>query len=224
MRVVKKVANMNYRQQAFRDKFTDAAGHFGVSWEKIVSLKVRENVGTYHEYKELLDALQGEAGLDHTPVAGNFRGNGHLVGNAKTKVIVVEHETGLEILYVAGAVASIIGLVPLVLRYWRAIRGRFHKPRHHDFHTLETRRIDINGCLIEEQNSGLGLPWADPFDIMSPALLSAAENIDVEIQRLKAAINGLAERMNVVEKKLAERKPRQAAKVRKEKTRKIPKP
>lgn len=186
-------------------------------------LKARENVGAYHEYRELLDALQREAGLNHSPVSGNFQGNGHLVGDAKTRVIVVEHETGLEILYVAGSVASIIGLVPLVLRCWRGIRGHFRGPRHPDFHTMEIRRLDSSGQLIEERNHGMGVPRTESIDIVNQALLSAAENIDGEIQRLKTTVETLVARIDAVEKKLAEKKPRRAAKMRKSKTRKKPK-
>lgn len=211
---------MNHREQAFRAKFADAAKEFGVAPEQIVSLKARENVGAYHEYKKLLDTLHREVGLNHSPVSGNFQGNGHLVGNAKTKVIVVEHETGLEILYIAGSVASVIGLVPLVFRCWRAIRGHFRETRHPDFHTLETRRIDNNGQLIEERNHGMGVPWTESIDIMNQALLSAAENIDGEIQRLKTTVETLVARMDAVEKGLAEKKPRRATKTRKPKTKK----
>jgi len=211
---------MNYREKAFQCKFADAAKEFGVAPEQIVSLKARENVGAYYEYKELLDTLRREVGLDHSPLSGNFQGNGHLVGNAKTKVIVVEHETGLEILYVAGSVASIIGLVPLLLRCWRAIRGHFRGHRHPDFQMLEIRRLDNNGQLIEERNHGMGLPWTKSFDIVNQALLSAAENIDGELQRLKATVEVLVARIDSVEKKLAEKKLRQATKTRKPKTKK----
>lgn len=215
---------MNYREKAFQCKFSDAAKEFGVAPEQIVSLKARENVGAYHEYKGLLDTLQREAGLDHSPVSGNFQGHGHLVGNAKTKVIVVEHETGLEILYIAGSVASIIGLVPLVLRCWKAIRGHFRGHRHPDFHMLEIRRLDNNGQLIEKRNHGMGLPWTESFDVVNPALLSAAENIDGELQRLKATVEALVARVDAVEKGLAEKKPRRAAKTRKSKAKARKKP
>ena len=205
----------HWRNDAFKAKFAAAAKELAAVPEQLVSLKVRENVGHYHEYKELLDALQREAGLNHAPVAGNFQGNAHLIGNAQTKVIVVEHETGLEILYIAGSVASIISLVPLVLRCWRAIRGHFHQPRHPDFHTMEIRRLDSNGRLVEEEHHG-GLSWSEPLDIMNPVLLlSTAENIDKEIKSLKATAESLTGRMNAVEKKLGK-------KTRKAKTKKNP--
>ena len=215
---------MDYREIAFKAKLADAASQLGVPVEQIVSMKVRENVGGYREYQELLDALQREAGLDHSPVDGKFQGNGHLVGNAKTKVIVVEHETGLEILYIAGSVASIISLVPLVLRCWQAIRGHLHRPHHPDFHALEIRRIDSSGRLVEERDRGMGLPWSESLDVMSQALLSAAENIDGEMRRMKAAIESLADRLDAVEKKQARKGPRRATKEKKAKTKKRKKP
>ncbi|MBN2021224.1 MAG: hypothetical protein JW809_00380 [Pirellulales bacterium] len=63
-----------------------------------MSLKIRENVGGYHDYHVLLRELEREAGIQSQDVQGNFQGNGYLVEQSKTKVIVVEHETGLEIL------------------------------------------------------------------------------------------------------------------------------
>ena len=66
------------------------------------------------------------------------------------KLLAVEHETGLEVLYVAGSVASLFGLIPLVLQGWAAIRGRFPR-RHAQFdEPVEVRRIDNAGRLQEE--------------------------------------------------------------------------
>ncbi len=212
---------VDYREKAFKEKFADAAAQLGVSSEQIVSLKVRENVGAYHEYQELLGVLGREARIDHAPVPGNFQGKGHLVGDTKTKIIIVEHETGLEILYVAGSIASIVGLVPLVLQCWRAVRGHLRGSRHHDFPaTVETRRLDSGGHLVEERNHGMGLPWSDSFDIVNRALLSAAEDIDGEMQHLKSAVADLVERVDAIEKRCAKKKPRKAAKTRTKKAKK----
>ncbi len=202
------VSSEEWRKSAFKAKFAAAAKELGAPPEQLISLKLRENIGDYHEYRELLEALRREAGLSHSPVAGNLQGNGHLIGNAKAKVIVVEHETGLEILYIAGSVASIIGLVPVVLQCWRAIRSHFHRRHHPESETLEIRRMDSTGRLVEERDHRGGLPWSGPLDITTQSLLSKAGNIDKEIQDLKTAVKRLKSRVNAVEKKLAEKKPR----------------
>jgi len=41
----------------------------------------------------------------------------------RVTLILVEHETGLEILCIAGSIASLIGLVPLVLQGWHPWSG-----------------------------------------------------------------------------------------------------
>jgi hypothetical protein len=213
---------MDHREEAFKTKFVGAARQLGVAPDQVVSLKLRENVGGYREYQELFDALQRDAGLDTSPVAGSFQGNARLVGNARTKVIIVEHETGLEILYVAGSVASIIGLVPLVLQCWKVIRGHIRRRHHDEFLALESRRIDSSGRLAEEQGHGVGLPWSESLDIMNRGLLSAAENLDAELQRLRTTVGSLADRMSAVEKKLADTKLRRVAIAGKTKTKKRP--
>ena len=100
------------RQSEFEDKFLDAAEFLGCRPNELVSLKLRESVVNYQEYRKLLQELEHEAGVRSKEVQGKFRGTGHLIENSKTKVIVVEHETGLEILYIAG---------PL-LHFWGSFR------------------------------------------------------------------------------------------------------
>ena len=215
----KPVSSEEWRKGTFKVKFATAAKELGAPSEHLISLKLRENIGNYHEYKdeykELLDVLRREVGLSHSPVAGNLQGNGHLIGNAKAKVIVVEHETGLEILYIAGSVASIIGLVPVVLQFWRAIRSHSHRRLDPGLETLEIRRMDSAGRLVEERDHRGGLPWFGPLDITTQSLLSKASNIDEEMQNLKTDVKRLKSRLNAVEKKLAGKKPRRQPQARK---------
>jgi len=206
------------RQEAFKAKFAEAAKQLGVTVHDIVSLKMRDNVSAHHEYRALLETLQREVGLHTSPLSGNYQGNGHLVERNNTAVIVVEHETGLEILYIAGSLASIISLIPLVLRCWRAIRGHSHGPRHPSFDMLEVRRIDGSGHLVEEHVHGMGSPWSEPVDFMNQALFSAAEHIDGDIQQLKKIVENLLSRVKAVEQALAEKtKPRKSKGTKKRK-------
>lgn len=201
---------MDNRDQVFKDKFADAAKQLGVSTEQVLSLKLRENVGHYHEYTELLDTLQRDGGIHHSPVSGRYLGNAHLVGNARTKIIVVEHETGLEILFIAGSVASIVSLVPLVLQFWRAVRGHFMRPHHFGIEAAEIRRIDSSGRLVEEMNHALNFAGSESLAIVNKLLLAAAEKIDGEIRVLNDSVESLAERVNALEKKSVEKAPTKA--------------
>jgi hypothetical protein len=190
---------MNDREQRFMNKFTDAARHLGSAAEKIVSLKVREDVGGYHDYRHLLQELEHEAGIRSREIQGAFAGGAYLLENSKTKVIVVEHETGLEVLYIAGSVASLISLIPMILKGWSKVRH--YVARHHDpdIQRIETRRFDGSGHLIEDHNNALAVPWSSPLGVVNTALLSAAEGIDEEVTRLREAIRALATRVAVLE-------------------------
>jgi hypothetical protein len=193
---------MNHREQAFRNKFADAATHLGAAPEQLASLKIRENVGGYEEYHELLHALEHHAGIRSRSVQGDFQGNGYLVEQSKTKVVIVEHETGLEVLYIAGSIASLLSLIPLILRCWSVVRGDGrHRPP--DFRQVEMRRLGDNGRLVEDRKTGLDVPWAAPLSIMNTVLISAAETIDGEIQGLRLAVQKAAKRIDTLEKTIA---------------------
>lgn len=190
---------MDHREQAFRAKFAAAAPHLGAAPEQLASLKIRGNVGGYHEYHELLHTLEHEAGIRSRGIQGDFQGNSYLIEHSKTKLIVVEHETGLEILYIAGSVASLLSLIPLVLRCWSVVHGGGrHRPP--DFHRVEIRRLNADGHLVEENRDGLDVPWAAPLSIMNTALLSAAESIDLEINQLRLAVLDATKRIGTLEK------------------------
>ena len=186
------------RETSFRERFSFAAKHLGTTPEQVVSLKVRENVPG-HEYQELLHALEHEAGVSSGRID---QCASHLLEHSKTKIIVVEHETGLEILYIAGSVASLISLIPLVLRCWSWVRDPHSRAqRPPEFRSVETRRLGSDGHLIEERSNGLAVPWAEPLSVMNTAMLTAAENIDAEIQQIKQTVGVLTKRLVALEKR-----------------------
>ncbi len=201
---------MNGREKNFFDKFADAAAHLGTTPNQVVSLKIRENVHG-HEYTELLHALEHEAGFRSRVLPGRLQGPGYLIECSKTKVVLVEHETGLEILYIAGSIASLISIIPLVLRCWNSLRdphGRGHRPP--ELRSVEIRRLDEHGHLVEERSNGLDVPWAAPLSAVNTALLVAVESIDADIQSVKKTVGLLAKRVD----ELAAR-PRMSARPRK---------
>lgn len=192
---------MDYREQQFRMKFEHAAEQLGTAPHQIVSIKLRDNGGDYQEYKELFTTLTHEAGLKATPASGNLQGNGRLIENAKTKVIVVEHETGLEILYIAGSIASLIGLIPVVLKCWSGIRGRFGRPHHMAPDRVEVRRLSEDGKLVEEPSHVWNSHWGGSFSAVDDAILMAAERIDSELDTMRQSLESLAARVDTLEGK-----------------------
>jgi len=116
---------MDYREKAFREKFDNAARHLGVEPKQVVSLKFRETVSSYSEYHHLLDILQREANVSYQKLNDNFQGTGYLVADKSSKIVLVEHETGLELLYIVGSIASLVGLIPLIRQCW------FSQPINH---------------------------------------------------------------------------------------------
>ena len=188
----------DYRQNAFREKFSSAAGILGVAPTEVVSLKVRENVGSYSEYHQLIRSLEREFDFKCSSVDDGLQGRGHLLTGKQTKVIVVEHETGLEILYIAGSIASLVAVIPLILKSWRDVRG-FINPKN-PFNSIEIRRIDANGNLYESPNDpSKDHGIADPFSINA----TVAHLIHLELQSLATRTEALLPRVAALEQRLA---------------------
>jgi hypothetical protein len=193
---------MDYRAEAFRKKFSDAGRHLGVRPNQIVSLKLRENVNSYAEYREFLHALERETGLEWSEVDGELQGKGYLLSDKSSRVIFVEHESGLEILYIAGSIASLIGLVPLIVQGWRAFRFR-HLGRHDfDHRGIEIRQLDEKGHLSEDHIHDSMVFTPGPFSA-NAALASAAKTIECDLRRLMNQMQSLTRRVEVLEKQMA---------------------
>jgi hypothetical protein len=188
------------RQAVFEAKFKSAALELSTKPTELISIKVRENVPSYEKYKELIQHLNNVPGTHSKSIEGEFSGSAYLVENSKTRIIVVEHETGLEIISVIGSVASLVGLVPLALRCWNFLRdrdGRGH--RRAELQEIEIRRLDSAGVLIEEDSGALSVPWSDPLISLNTVMLSAAELMDGEIVQLKARVERVELRLQNIE-------------------------
>ena len=191
---------MDYRTEAFKTKFSDAGRHLGVTPKDVVSLKLRENVSSNAEYREFFRALEHEAGFQCTPVDGNLQGKGHLLSDGSSRVIIVEHETGLEILYIAGSIASLIGILPLIVQGWRAFRGHHAGRRDFDDRGVEIRRINENGHLSEDHIHERNLFHTPPFTANTFLATSAAKTIESELQQIKEQIKSISRRVDAIER------------------------
>ena len=191
---------MDYREKAFIEKFKNAALNLNVKPSEIISLKFREIVNSYSEYHNLLDSLDHEFNVSYKKLTNNFQGNGYILTDSHSKVIIVEHETGLEILYIAGSIASLIGLVPLILKGWNVLRGH-NNSRHypHDFRNIEIRKLDDSGNLKEEHIHE-SIIFDNPV-LPNSVFISATQNLEAEILKLKEEVNSLTNRIKAIEKK-----------------------
>jgi hypothetical protein len=190
---------MDYREDSFRRKFAVASQILGVPPEQIVSLKLREDVSSYGDYRQLVDSLHHDAGLEWSEIQADLQGRGYLLGDGNVRVIVVEHETGLELLYIAGSIASLIALVPLVLDGWHALRGQYSGRRGVPDRGMEIRRIDDAGCIHEEP---VHERFPGPFLAMEsalPALATTAGLIEAELRTLNDQIQRLNARVEALE-------------------------
>jgi hypothetical protein len=209
---------MDYREESFKRKFNAAAQHLSAPADQIVSLKLRETVSSYSDYRELVEMLQHEAGIHYSEVDGDLQGRGYLLSHEKTKLLLVEHETGLEILYIAGSIASLVGLVPLILQGWAAIRRQF-SPRHvPNDGPVEIRRIDRTGHLQEEhlhprQLSGSLLH----IGAFAPTVSITATIIENDMRSLVQEVEQLGRRVDAIEEDAKPKGPAIPSKVSKSK-------
>lgn len=146
---------MDSRTDSFAQRFRSAQTHLKAQViHDLVSLKYRalRDVPS-SDYLHLVDDLKRDEALDVSLVDGGFGGQAWLVTDrAQNRAILVEHETGLEILGAIGSVASLIALLPMISSGWTRLRHRFFGPPYdRDVEGIEVRRIDPDGNLTEQQ-------------------------------------------------------------------------
>lgn len=153
----------------------------------MVSLKYRDHCANNSEYSHFIDGyLRAALNLTVDRVEGEFGGHAWLVSDkSKNRAIVVEHETGLEILGVIGSIASVIALLPLISSGWTKLRDRFSH-RHFDDPTgsIEIRRFDQRNILIEEH-----APSVEVYVLN--ITLQEHELLKQKVQQLEAEIDNL---------------------------------
>lgn len=98
--------NLDYRTESFRNRFKNAQSIIKAkSYRDLVSIKLREPCVNYHDYQEFIDCVQHDLFLRIEPLDNDLHEKTHIVIDSdNNKVILVVHETGLEILYIAGKI------------------------------------------------------------------------------------------------------------------------
>ena len=167
----------------YKQKLEECGLLLNVKPSQIVSLKCREMMD-HGYYTDLLDRLKATNTIHIKDVGSAFNGHAYLVSRGAQNIVLVEHETGLEILYIA---SSIAGLVRFVLQVGSMIgnRRRHHMgpPIHLD--DVEVRYLDEADNLIEEHRRDYF-----PYEVFLPPETNQAE------------IEQLTKRVATVERKL----------------------
>lgn len=149
-------AILNYRRDSFLRRFRSAQFSLGAQdIQGLVSFKYRDDPVGPSEYSHFIDDyLRQNLHFDVAKVDGDFGGQAWLVTDkAQNRAMLVEHETGLEILSAVGSVASLIALLPLISSGWAKLRRRFLRP-HFDrpnSEGVEIRQFNQNNVLVEQQ-------------------------------------------------------------------------
>ena len=189
---------MKSRESTFQTKFSEAATILGVKTQNVISIKLRDGCSPYREYQELINILETEYGLNIKKTDAELQGNGFICQYEKQKVVAVEHETGLEILYIAGSVASLIGLIPIILDVWNRVKGFMKRLPSRDFQKIEIRRI-IDGKLFENKLNAIEGPSHLPLSVLNVFFSHGLEIIDEEMNSLRKKVEILEERLSKIE-------------------------
>ena len=188
----------DWRKKTFLTKFQEAAAELNAaSHRDVESLKFRDSTSS-HDYRELVTEL---APLGVKEIKGDYQGKAWKLTDADdNSIIIVEHETGLEILYIVAAVASIVSLVPIIVNTWNRIRD--HWPPHRGRFGPggpERRRFDRNDRLIEEP--------APPVEaIMFQHLLNQYDKLSERISSLETEVLSLKRHIDSPPKSVAKKK------------------
>ncbi len=168
---------MNNNENYFRQKFKECGKFLNVKPANLISLKYRE-MRDHHYYIELLGHLKNIKGLAIKDIGDALNGKAYFVSYGNQNIVLVEHETGLEILYIAGSIASLIGLVLQISSMISNRRQRFDSFPS-SFEDVEVRYFDNADKLIEEHKHHYL-----PYEIF---LLPQSNNADTELLRNRIA-------------------------------------
>jgi len=174
---------MNGNEKYFEQKFIECTKFIKAKPKDIVSLKYRDSNDNYF-YEELLDNLNKIDGLIVDTLGYVLNGKAHKISYGSQNIILVEHETGLEILYISGSIASLIALVLQVGSMITDHRKRTHSFPH-DMRDVEIRYFDKQDNFIEESR-----PNYLPYEIF---LLQQPDN--KEIDKLKKRLDNLEKKI-----------------------------
>lgn len=179
---------MDHRTDSFFRRFTRAQSHLKVQdIYGLVSLKYRNDHPdfSHSDYPHFIHHyLKGELHFNVKQVASEFGEQAWLVSDkSQNSVILVEHETGLEIL---SALSSIATLIPLISSGWTKLRDKFsHRHFDHPNSGVEVRRFDQSNVLIEEQTPSVEVFILNIIQQDNALLRQKVQQLEAEIDKIK---------------------------------------
>jgi hypothetical protein len=188
--MLKKENSMDQRTEPFIRKFQSAQRYLQAKdIQDLVSLKFRDDCIDDQQYSHFIDQyIRQSLAFAVEPAQGDFWGRAWVVtDNHDNRVVLVEHETGLEILAVAGSVASLIALVPVISSGWNKLRDRFsrHYMDRDSGGLVEVRRFNETNILIEQRTPSIEVyvfgATLDEYSHMK----TRVETLEVEVAALK---------------------------------------
>jgi hypothetical protein len=180
---------MNRDDKYFEQKFNECSKFIKANPKDIVSLKYRE-IRDHNYYQELLSNLNNIEGLKIENLGHIMNGISYKISYGSQRVVLVEHETGLEILYISGSIAS---LIALILQVASMISGRRKGMQGYpnDLRDVEVRYFDKKGEFIEDHRSNYL-----PFEIflLPQALITDIEMLNKRVANLEKKIKQLTDK------------------------------
>jgi hypothetical protein len=187
---------MNHNETYFRQKFAECGKFLHTEPSRLVSLKYRR-ASDRSFYDDLLIRLRSITGMHVTDLGNTLNGRAYLLTYGGQNIVLVEHETGLEILYIAGSVASLIGLVLQINSVRRSHRPEFdHFPP--DLDDVEVRYFDDADRFVQEHRHHY-LPY-EVF-LMPQSSGPDIESLEARIARIETRLDILAKKPEKKSKK-----------------------
>ncbi len=185
---------MDNNEKYFHQKFIECGKILSVQSSDLVSLKYR-NMRNHQYYNDLLDNLGKVKGITIKDLGNILNGRAYLISANKQKIILVEHETGLEILYIAGSIASLIGIVLQISSMVSSHRRNINSFSEY-YDVVELRYINSEGKFIEEHKHNYL-----PIEMFLP---TQVDNNEIEL--LKKKIVSLEKKVNRLSKNQTKKK------------------
>lgn len=183
---------MDTRSEAFVRKFSSAQSHLGASRiQEITSLKDRGDCASDGAYAHFIRHCEDRFGWIAQQVQGDFQGRAWLVSDrGGNKVILIEHETGLEVLLSdVGSVASILGLGYIIWQEWRRSRDRHYGipcPRDDRGH-VEIRTLNAENVVISNAAPSIESFVATAIGEENRLLKARVSALEADVAGLKQA-------------------------------------
>ncbi len=178
----------------FKQKFEECGRLLNAKPNRLISLKYRE-IRDNGYYVELLNRLKSINGIHIKDIGSALNGHAYLISRGGQDVILVEHETGLEILYIASSVAGLVGFVLQIGSMIGRHRGHYIGPPSH-LDDVEVRYFDESDNLIEEHR-----PDYFPYEVFLPP-----ETNQTEIDRLTKRVATLEKKLKALTAKPVKRR------------------